>query len=565
MNRMLLFGAAMLSAVTALAGWGTDNQSPVAIFPSGTGSYATEVKAAPDGSVWSMIYHPDLREAQDEYDIDNVVYQYRLQHFDPQGNPTFPAEGILLCEFSNWSYTVVNKYLLVDADGNLIVAVNDCRNSGSKEKSYTAYKISPTGEHLWSEEGVPLSDPLKPCTLAAWMSMTELDDGSFVFAWQEMDNTGASHIFMQRLTKDGKPQWNLAKMAMTDEITGYPCLVNSGDNTCILVYGRTASTVLYARKLDFEGESVWGKDVRIYRGGWGSIPLQTILNVNASGDGGVLVSWTDDRKAENIESAYVSYVTSDGKLGFAGQSDEGDVKLCYDGWRCFSVNTIPAADGSCFYSVWRRTDGDQYYQGVMMQKLSKQGDLLWGDEARELFPTERTTVSYISLQQAGESDACGFYEVYYSYFSQQGYAARFNSEGEYVWPDKIIELTENGRQAANLKSQPYLPGSYLCTWTDGGTDAEDNATTYMMTRLNDDGTFGLSGTGVESAVADAAQALSFDGSALHGPEGIKAEVYTAAGALAGSYTLTGGASRLNLAAGFYVARAGELSLKFAVK
>ncbi len=565
MNRMLLLGAALLTAGTALADWGTDNESPIAIFPSGTGSYATEVKAAPDGSVWAMIYHPNLKEAESEMDIDNVIYEYRLQHFDAQGNPTFPAEGMLLCDYSNWSYTVVNDYLMVDSDGNAIVVVNDCRNSAEKYKSYTAYKVTPEGELLWGEDGVAVSDPVKPAEFAAFMSMVELEDGSYVFAWQEMDKTGASHIYMQRLSHDGKAQWDIDKLAMTDEVTGYPYLVNSGDNTCIMVYGRTASAVLYARKLDFEGENVWGKDTRIYRGGWGSIPLQTILNVTSSGDGGVLVSWTDDRNGEMIESAYVSYVTSDGKLGFAGQSDEGDVKLCYDGWRCFSVNTIPAADGSCFYSIWRRTDNDQNYEAIMMQKISRSGDLLWGDEAKELLPTAITTLSYLSQQQAGESDACAFYEVYRSYFDQQCYAARFNNEGEFVWADEIIELSENGRQAASLKSQPYQPGSYLCTWTDGGTSAEDKATTYLMTGLNDNGTFGIPDAGVESTVSDNAAALSFDGYALHGIDGASVKVYTATGALVATYTLKGGVAKVNLPAGFYVAAAYGHTVKFVVK
>ncbi len=566
MNRMLLLGATMLTAGTALADWGTDNQSPIAVFPSDTRSYATEIKAAADGSIWSMIYHPNLREADDEYDTDNVVYEYRLQHFDANGNPTFPAEGIMLCDYANWSYTVVNDNLMVDRDGNAIVVAHDCRNSSSKGKSYTAYKVNAKGEMLWGEDGVAVSDPLKPADFSAFMSMVELEDGSFVFAWQEMESgSGASHIYLQRLSKDGKALWDSDKLAMTDEVTGYPYLVNSGDNTCIMVYGRTSSAVLYARKLDFEGESVWGKDTRIYRGGWGSVPLQTILHVTSSGNGGVLVSWSDDRLSENIESAYISYVDADGKLGFAGQSDDADVKLCYDGWRCFNVCSVPAADGSCFYSIWRRTDGDQRFQGVMMQRISLTGDLMWGDEAKELQPLQEASMGYISLQQAGESDACAFFEIYRSYFDQQCYASRFDKDGAYVWADEIIEISENGRKAADLASQPYVDGSYICTWDDGGTSETDKATTYMMTRLNDNGTFGLPDTGVESTVADTEASFGFNGSCLYGPDGAKVCVYTVAGAHVDDYILAGGSAPVNLPAGFYVASVAGQTVKFVVK
>lgn len=566
MNRMLLLGAAMLTAGTALADWGTDNQSPIAVFPSDTRSYATEIKAAPDGSVWSMIYHPNLRDAEDEYDTQNVVYEFRLQHFDADGNPTFPAEGLLVSDYLNWSYTVVNDYLMVDHEGNAIVVVHDCRNSSAKGKSYTAYKVNAKGEMLWGEDGVAVSDPLKPAGFSAFMNMVELEDGSFVFAWQEMDGgSSAPHIYMQRLSSDGKAQWDIDKVAMTDEVTGFPYLVNSGDNTCIMVYGRTSSSVLYARKLDFEGESVWGKDTRIYRGGWGSVPLQTVLNVTSSGNGGVLVSWYDDRFSENIESPYLSYVDTDGKLGFAGQSDEADVKLCYDGWRSFNICSVPAADGSCFYSVWRRTDGPQNYQGVKIQRISLTGELMWGDDAKELQPVQRASMGYISLQPAGESDACAFFEIYRTYFDQQCYASRFDKDGAYVWADEIIELSENGRKAAGLASQPFVDGSYLCTWDDGGTSEADSDITYVMTRLNDDGTFGVPDTGVENTVADTEANFGYDGSSLYGPDGAKARVFTAAGAHVADYILAGGSATVNLPAGFYVASAVGQTVKFVVK
>ena len=137
MNRTLLLGAALLVAGSAMAEWGTSAGQPTALFPSGTTSYATELKAASDGSVWAMIYHPNLADAEDEFDTSHVVYEFRLQRFDSDGNPTFPEEGILLSDYANWSYTVVTDYLLADSEGNAVVAVPDCRNSPGSEKSVT--------------------------------------------------------------------------------------------------------------------------------------------------------------------------------------------------------------------------------------------------------------------------------------------------------------------------------------------------------------------------------------------------------------------------------------------
>lgn len=564
MNRFLLLLSGLAVSSAAMADWGTSDADPVKLFPTGTNSYATELKVASDGSSWAMIYHPNLRNASDETDISNVVYEYRLQHFDPAGNPTFPEEGMLLCDYSNWSYTVVNDYLMADSDGNAIVAVSDCRNSENGKRSYTVYKVSPDGTQLWGEDGVPLTDSDSPADFLAYMTMVQLEDGSYVFAWEEIGQDGASHIYMQRLNGDGDPQWDTDMVAMTEEVTGYPYLVNSGDNTCILVYGKTPSIVLYARKIDFEAESVWGKDIRIYRGGFGQTPLQTILGVRPAGNGGVLVSWTDDRNGTNIESPYISYVTADGKLAFAGQSDDGDVKLTYDGWRSFNLSAVPAADGSCFYAVWRTTDNDQKFQGLSMQKISLDGDLLWGDEGLDIEEPRVTSLGYVSLQQCGPDGACAFYEEYRSYFDQQCFAARFDADGNLTWPEGKIALSTPERQASSLASQPYADGSWVYTWTDGGTSAEDKETTYCMGLLNPDGTLGKEGTSVAMETARIDR-LSFDGTALHGADGAEVQVYTALGTMVAAYRLTGGSAAVSLPAGLYLATSGDQSVKFAVR
>lgn len=568
MKRLLL---TTITAAAAVSGWGWNNSvaEPVALFPTGTAEYGCETKVCADGSVWSVIYHPNLQNASGEEDIANVVYEYRLQHFDANGTPTFAPEGLLLSDYSNLSYTVVNQYLTTDVDGNAIVAVIDCRNSGTSGRSYTAYKVSPTGQMLWGDDGVAISDPANPAGVAACMSMVQLTDGSTVFAWTEFSGGDmAGHVHMQRITPDGQPQWDANTAGVLDEVSGYPYLVDSGDNTFIMVYGRTASNLLYARKLDFECESVWGKDVRIYRGGWGTIPLHTILNVVPSGNGGALVSWCDDRANTRIESAYLSYVTPDGKLGFAGASDEGDVKLSYAGWRSFTPHACAASDGSGFYVVFRATDADQRFQGVLGQKVNKQGELLWGDDALEVAPIEMDkSYGFMSIQPAPDGDMCAFYQQYINWFNQPCFAARLDGSGNKVWDGGAVALSVDGRGAGSLESQP-VPGtdSWIYSWKDSGNNSEgDSEPTNYMNLLNADGTIGNGNSGVQNIGAPTA--LRYHRGQLTGdlPDGSPLTVYTAAGQAAAKAVFNGGSARINLPAGFYIAHANGRSCKFAVR
>ena len=566
MKKILLLAAGMAVGGMAFAQWSNSMEDPVNIFPTGTTSYATEVSVSPDGSVWAIMYHPNTANAEGEADIKNVVYEYVLQHFDKEGNAQFEGDGILISDYNNISYTVVNNYLWVDRDGNAIVSVADSRNSTGSGRSYTVYKIAPDGTMLWGEDGVALSDAAAPSDLSACMRMVQIEDGSYIFAWTEIKNEDQC-IKLQRLNKDGKALWDLSKMTINDGQTSYPYLVNSGSNTFILVYARSASQVIYARKLDFDGEQVWGKDTRIYRGGWGSIPIHTLLDVKPSGNGGVIVGWTDDRNNTNIETAYMSYVTSDGELGFAGQSDEADTKLTYDDWRCFNLKITPASDGSGFYAIWRRTNADQNFQGVSMQKVSLDGELLWGDDAQDIFPYEQTSLGYLSIQPAEDGGACAFFQQYSDYYDQHGFAARFDTDGNFVWPDKMILVTQNHRQASNLSSQPYGEHSWLLNWCDGGTGPDDKESTYVMELFNDNGTFGLEDSGVNEVSMENEQ-IKISGNEIVTTlaDGTQLSVYDVAGRCVATTVVNSGSAAVNLSQGIYLLKASSGdTLKFSVK
>lgn len=575
MKKVLLMMTGLVMAGTAWADWSDRMGNPTPIFPAGTGSYAIEVAVGDDGDIWAVNYHPNLKDADDEYDIEHVVYEYRLQHFDKNGNPLFPEDGILISDYANKSYTVVSNYIHVDSEGNCIVAVSDQRNASDRECSVTAYKVSPTGEQLWGEDGVAVSDAMHPVGYVACMRLVEMDDHSIVFAWQESDGQDTNNVCLQRISKDGKAQWGTSKIWNEGQTCTYPYLVPSEDNTCILVYARTESAILYAVKLDFECESVWGKEVRVYRGGWGSVPLWTQLEVKSSGDGGALIAWSDDRAGTNIESPYISYVTSDGELGFEGVSDESDCKLYYgeDGVRSLGVTAAPASDGSGFVAMWRLVGGgNQSYQGIMAQKVSKSGELLWGDEAVTIFPIDVASYGYMSCQPTTDGGMMGFYEQYFAWNDQQCLAVRLDKDGDFVWKDGSMALSKEGRQSTSLKSQLLpVPGAYLIDWTDeetvGTGDDAKKVTTYVMDRFNEDGTFGDSSTAVTSVESDSAD-LVFDGAMLLSSlaDGTQVNVFDATGARVAGYTLAAGRAEVSLPAGLYMASVpGKASVKFIVK
>ena len=163
-----------------------------------------------------------------------------------------------------------------------------------------------------------------------------------------------------------------------------------------------------ARKIDFDGESAWSEDLKIYQGGFPAIPLHLMVRVIPDNKGGAFVGWRDDRFFTNYETAYVSHITSDGRLGFTAGVD-GQATGYNEYLRQFSPEMYYSESEDCLYTVWRVTTAAQGWQGVKIQKLAMSGELLWSTEGEDVLPLTETTVGYNSISGAPEGGVKAFY------------------------------------------------------------------------------------------------------------------------------------------------------------
>ena len=500
----------------ANAQWTSDFSATPTLAPEGTSLYIDEVMVGPGGITWGVMYRPTSVDG-------STQYQYRIQALDTDGNYLFDEDecGLLVSNYANKSYTLYGSSLFVDSDDNAIVIVADCRNDAVFQyKSLTAYKISPEGEFLWGDDGVSL-DGGATFTVVAGAKACELDDGSIVIAWMIVTDTGYFNIMVQRITSDGELAWDdCLQLGDDSSYYSYPYVVDGGDNQFILVYAKGNSEVVYAQKYDFDKTPAWSDPTRVYRGGF-TLALWTVFDVCSSGDGGVLCFWDDDRSSSGTESAYLSYITSDGEIGFSGASDEGDVKLGYSGYRHFNVDATPAPDGDGFIAIWRETSSEETYQGVRAQRVSKTGELEWTDDGLEVVPLDVVNVGYLSVQPGDDSTVGLFYEKYYAYTDQVCYVRKVDSKtGETAWDagdDGVVTLSTSGNHAAvDLETSACTALDFwIYEWSDTDYSSDENGSqAYRINRLNFDGTFYGETTGIQSARIAATPTLSYDGAAF---------------------------------------------------
>lgn len=398
---------------------------------------------------------------------------------DEYGDCIFPEGAMLVDELESKLYTTAKQLTLLDRDDNTIIvyqtldnAVNAGLNSNVNE-NYRLYKISPEGEMLWGENGIDLNRGKYSESTQGCLSMVQIEDGSFFIAWVEYVWNGdyeIGTIHLERISQDGKMIWD-EPIILGDGTTPltFPYLVNAGNNQVIMVYAKGSGQELHAKKLDFDGTEVWSQDTRIYRGGFGSIPIWTFLKVQSDGEGGVFVGWCDDRNMSNYERTYVAHVLSNGEHGFA--SGEGGEAIGYtDSLRSFSPSIYYDTEKQHVYVLRRETTFGQGHARLVLQKLSMSGELLWDIDGVEVSPYEETNLGYECISDDGEGNIAIFFMRNDKTSEQDVVTNLFTKvskeDGAPVF-DKPIVFSTTTDNKMNLKISGLIDNEYwIAMWED---------------------------------------------------------------------------------------------------
>ena len=495
MKKLYLIFAAAFCTASAFAQWSTDRDIATTIFPEDKNAYSNEVCIGADGTVWFFCDNPSSIEIEDMY---TAAYVMRVQAFSPEGERKFGDDGLVLSAYNNQSWTVCNQYMCANRDSTITIVVHDRRNSNDEEgvMNYTAYRLRPDGTHVWDEDGVPVDNAMK-CNSNAAMSICELEDGSNIFAWMWMNNSTA--VSLQKITKEGEPQWDPMETKLAGSYNDYPYVVDAGNNQFILVWGRSSSEYLTAMKYNADGTQAWDKRVTIYDGGFGSVPLWTFLDVKPSGDGGVICAWHDDRTVSNIPSAYMAYVKNDGTLGLTNADGGADIRLSYSGWNQYYPDVYPDGQGTGFIAVYRQTSSGQSWGNIAIQHISMEGELLYGDEGIDIMriDDEPKSVSYISIKPGSEGTFGVFYQIFYSYYDVPcEMSIRNLSDGQPRSEDEaVISIVDGRRYRSSLVSlvDPKHERWYAY-WHDEGANPENKRFAYCLQPIGFNGSM----PGIES-------------------------------------------------------------------
>ena len=127
-----------------------------------------------------------------------------------------------------------------------------------------------------------------------------------------------------------------------------------------------------------------------------------------------------------------------------------------------------AEDTQELMAVWGEANGIQTQHGIYAQRMDNSGNRLWGSNGTAVVPLNSDYV-YLDLSIAGfGEELITAYIQQLDYTNNDIYAARLDADGNYVWTDEAVMVTNSG----NPKSDMMIArgsGCLFIAWTEGGS------------------------------------------------------------------------------------------------
>lgn len=546
----------LLISLSASAQWSNDITLNNQITKFGEELYDVDVQTNDDGITYVSYSRP----------FGGNIATF-LQILDEDGNKTLGEDGLIVSDTLSLTWTQINDRLLIDSDGNAILMVSDCRNSTEdvKNLNYTIYKVSPEGEMLWGENGVDLHRG-KSSSLTAFIKAIELEDGSYVFSWTEnigytADGSELYGIKLERLSNDGVHEWDEAmELSSATSAYSYPYIESAGNLQFILVYAQGTNQNIYARKLDFDGTPIWAEDTKVYVGGFSSTPLYLQFDTKPDPNGGIFIGWYDDRFYSGLEKPYISYVQADGTLKFPEGTD--GLQVGYSEYmRALSFDFTYNEVEECVYCIWRGVAySSSVYQSINIQKVSMDGELIWGSEGLEIEPIEAQTFGNLCVANAEDGNVGVFYSDFVvSYSDTDLLAIKLDPDGNALWESGIYDFSPTYGYKGDMHVSNLIDDEYwIVSWEedriqDDTSVAVAYAEKVYVTGPSSDGIAQTTSNDATFAVKTTDGAVTF---ATNSSEAATITIYTAAGEVVATIAANSNMVSYNtagLAAGVYIA------------
>ncbi len=418
-----------------------------------------------------------------------VWYNVYLHKLDANGNKLWDEDGLLVSDHNNRSW--YSDYNLVTGQENSAILTFADIREGTGFTNIYGYRISTSGDFLWGNDGVTLSDNLfdeySPKAIVT-------DQGNYIFAWHRAynDSLYKYSVVIQKVSSEGQLVWdNEVELINSDTTYCEPFLVPAENDNFIAVWCRMVKIssgsyfdyykYIYAQKFDADGNEVWPDIVAV-------CDLDTLANllpyyvtpvVESDNNNGVFVSWFDCRLDHCNLHTYVQHIDTDGNTiwpenGVITSLNYGQFQVEAD------IEYIPASDE--LFVFWQEYSYITFEYGMSGQKISNSGQRMWGDNGQVFEPLSLNpyiSFCYINAKLSPENDIVVIYQKDSLYISPPPpdtivftyvKAMRVNEAGQFVWDDEKVFMSSYLSWKINMDVCDFANNQLVAVWIDDRPD-----------------------------------------------------------------------------------------------
>ncbi|HNX44241.1 MAG TPA: T9SS type A sorting domain-containing protein [Bacteroidales bacterium] len=401
------------------------------------------------------------------FSLEGGNYNVRLQKTDVYGNIAFGSAGLLVSNHTSDSW-ITDFDMTVDNDTCAVIAFQDIRTGNN---DVFAYRVSPSGEMLWGNDGIRLSTS----TDADYTPVvTVTDEGNAVVVWEE--SSSVEKVRVQKISPSGSKLWGSSGITLqgagTESYTFPRVFAAPDDQAFVLWFKKDAGLYspkhLYAQKISPDGSPVWSSDVVIFDGS--GVSMIPTIDFVPDGSNGFYVAWYDDRNNDWNYSTYVQHIDGFGQVQMTVNGVEAIVNNS-NNHMYPSITLSP--DGQDLFVFVSEMDADQEMRGLYGQRISSSGQRLWPNTGKMFIGLSSLDVGMLKAQMA-DTNIVVIYCKNNSFGGDQVKAMKIDPTGAYLWPSggHIVVSSSNGSKS-DLVAGVYNSGQFIAAWSDQRSDAGD--------------------------------------------------------------------------------------------
>jgi len=413
-----------------------------------------------DGNNGALLFWSDRRGAPD---LGNIYGQ----HLGADGNIIWEEDARPFCLADRIQS---QPHCISDGQGGAFIVWRDARSSLTSTNiwEYYAQHVNSNGVASWQANGIPISGTQVSTGVSGSLNHSTLicSDGSggIIVSWTQNSTLNNTHdCFAQRIDINGNLLWNSGIPLPIRVGATYPQslqVLSDGAGGAYIVHTDSENGFtngIRAHRVNANGELLWGENgVEIV---WDATMGQFHAAVAMNGE--LFVAWRQDLSPHSIKAQLTNL--SGQKLWIEGGIEVVDVGNVL-------LEPRVAADEFGLYVTFLK-EGEIFKQ-VHAQKLSYQGQLLWGESA---IPVILSQANHQFQEIA--PDGLGGAAVHFLVNSVTGpggdpatlVARKVNADGTYYGDIVIINnsVPSSGVGKSDLNVIPLTNDEYLMTWIDG--------------------------------------------------------------------------------------------------